>query len=369
MIGESPELLLRRAWDAGAPRPVAAALTAASWAYRLALVARSSGYAVGALRTGRLPCPVVSVGNLTLGGSGKTPLAELVALALRRLGAMPALVSRGYGRKSRGVRIVADGSGIQAGPLEAGDEPLLLAERLPGVPVVVGENRLAAGRVAIERCGATAIVLDDGYQHRTLAKDLDLLVVNGQAPWGNGRLFPRGTLREPLPAIGRASFVVVSEPPDAGALDRIVATVRRHNPAVPVAVGRIEALAAEDKWRGERLPPAGLAGRRLLAFAGLGRPQGFLSTLQALGVLVAGAVEFPDHHWFTPQDLADLVRRGRAAGAEGLVTTEKDWVRLRGFPLGGPLWVLSTRLRLTTGEETLVATLGRLVSRAPAPRA
>jgi tetraacyldisaccharide 4'-kinase len=151
-------------------------------------------------------------------------------------------------------------------------------------------------------------------------------------------------------------------------VDRIAASIRRHNPRAPVAVGRIEPLAAEDKFRGERVAPAALAGRRLLAFAGLARPQGFLATLGELGVLVATTVEYPDHHWFTQEEMAELMRQARALGAEGLITSEKDWARLRGLALTAPLWVLSARLALTAGHPELLEALGRVVPREPAAR-
>lgn len=365
----SPELLLRRVWEHGAPRPVAAALAAASWAYRAALVARETGYAVGALRTGRLPCPVVSIGNITLGGSGKTPLTEVVVRELIGLGSAPAVVSRGYGRRTRGVLVVSDGRSIKADARDAGDEPLLLAERLPGVPVVVGENRLAAGRVAMDACGATAVVLDDGFQHRVVAKDLEVVAVNGEAPWGNGRLFPRGTLREPPAALGRADLVVVTHAHEAGAVERVAAAVRRHNPRAPVLAAALVPLGAEDKASGRRASPAELAGRRLVAVSGLGWPVGFVATLGRLGVDTADTVEFPDHHWYSAADLADLARHARAVGAEGLITTEKDWMRLRGLRLPMPLWVLATELRVVSGHEMLVAALAPLARPATAPRA
>src|SRR5437867_6214613 len=199
-----PEILLRRYWDKPDTPVVTAGLSVLSIGYRIALAIRERAYAWRLLSTGRLPCPVVSVGNITLGGSGKTPMVEQVALGLRELGATPAIVSRGYGRATRGVAIVADREGVRLGPRAAGDEPVLLGERLPGVPVIVGENRYEAARVAVERCGATAIVLDDGFQHRTLEKDLEILVVHGPSPWRNRRPFPRGMLREPLSALRRA---------------------------------------------------------------------------------------------------------------------------------------------------------------------
>ncbi len=362
-----PEILLRRYWENPNTPVVTAGLWALSVGYRLALAVRAQAYHWRFLSTGRLACPVVSVGNITLGGSGKTPMVELVALCLRELGAAPAVVSRGYGRDTRGAHVVADREGGRLGPRAAGDEPVLLAERLPGIPVIVGENRLEASRLAVERCGATAIVLDDGFQHRTLHKDLEILVVNGRAPWGNQCLFPRGMLREPLSALRRADLLVVTNP--AGPLDVQAAagTIRRHNEGAPVLVASYEVVEAQEIGAGLRVSVGELSGRRLLAFAGLGSPSGFADTLTSAGVRVAGLVEYPDHYWFSEGDLRELGRQARATGAEGLITTDKDRVRLRSLTLPSlPIWVLSVRLRLDAGRATLLQTLGRTLASATA---
>jgi tetraacyldisaccharide 4'-kinase len=359
----APEVLLRRYWEDPDTPVVTAGLTALSVAYRAALAVRDRAYRWHLLHTGRLPCPVVSVGNLTLGGSGKTPTVELAVRTLRDAGAVVAVVSRGYGRLTRGVHVVADRDGVRVDARTAGDEPLLLAERLPGVPVVVGENRYEAGRVAVERCGATALVLDDGFQHRTLAKDLEIVVVQGRAPWGNARVFPRGMLREPLSALARAHAVVVTNPAGPEPVEAVTATVRRFNPAAAVLVARYQLQDAIETRSGRRVPVADLAGRRLIAFAGLGSPQGFADTLDGAGVRRVGFVEFPDHHWFTPRDIEELARDARAAGAQGLITTEKDWVRVRDLPPAGmPLWVLPIRLVIESGLETWQRLLARVVT-------
>ena len=362
----APEVLLRRYWEDPDTPVVTAGLSALSVGYRAALRIRDLAYRGGLLRTERLPCAVVSVGNLTLGGSGKTPTVELVVCTLRDLGAVPAVVSRGYGRVSRGVRVVADREGIRADVRTAGDEPRLLAERLPGVVVVVGENRYEAGRVAVEQHGATALVLDDGFQHRTLAKDLEILVVQARAPWGNARVFPRGMLREPLAALVRAHAVVVTNPTDAARVDAVATTVRRFNPTAPVLAASYHYRDAIETGSGRRAPVTELSGRRLMAFAGLGSPRGFADTLDAVGVQRAGLVEFPDHHWFTASDLRELAHDARAAGAEGLITTEKDWIRLRDLPpLPLPLWVLPVRLALESGHEVWQRLLAGVLAAAP----
>ena len=362
-------MLLRRYWDNPDTPVVTAGLSALSLGYRGALRVRDLMYRWKILRTGRLPCAVVSVGNLTLGGSGKTPTVELAVRTLRELGAVPAVVSRGYGRVTRGVHVVADREGVRTDARTAGDEPLLLAERLPGVAVVVGENRYEAGRVAVERLGATALVLDDGFQHRTLAKDLEVLVVQGRAPWGNARVFPRGMLREPLTGLARAHAVVVTNPAGPGPVEAVTAVVRRFNPRAAVLAAQYQHQDAVETRSGRRAPVAELAGRRLMAFAGLGSPQGFADTLDAAGIRRVAFAEFPDHHWFTPADLRELVQDARTAGAEGLITTEKDWVRLRDLPAPPlPLWVLPVRLVLEAGQDVWARLLAGALSSAPLGR-
>ena len=362
-----PEILLRRYWEKPDTPVVTAGLTLLSVGYRVALGIRERAYQWQVLSTGRLACPVISVGNITLGGSGKTPMVELLALSLRELGAQPAILSRGYGRKTRGVHVVADQDGVKLGPREAGDEPVLLAERLPGIPVIVGENRFEAGRVAVQACGATAVLLDDGFQHRTLHKNLEVLVVNGRSPWGNERLFPRGMLREPLSALRRADVVVITNPGDASDVQAAAGTIRRYNERAPVLAGAYEVVEARRIGTDTRVAAGGLEGRRLLAFAGLGSPRGFAETLTASGVNLAGLVEYPDHHWFAESELGELARQAQAIGADGLVTTEKDWVRLRGLGLPTlPLWVVAVRLRIESGFNTLLQTLGRTLDAASA---
>jgi tetraacyldisaccharide 4'-kinase len=326
-------------------------LTVMETGYRGALGAREWLYRRGVLSSRAVRPVVVSIGNVTVGGTGKTPAAELAALTLAALGRAPAIVSRGYRRRSRGVQIVADTASIRLDPEEAGDEPFVLARRLPGVPVVVGSNRHEAARLAVERFGVTAIVLDDGFQHRTLGKDLEIVMVRAAAPWGNGRLLPGGPLREPLSALRRADLIVATGADDAKDIESVRTSVEGHAPGVPVLAA---AYVPAECWRAGRMEPVPLAhldGLRLVAFAGIASPAGFERTLRDVGARVEVFVAFDDHHWYSAADLASLGTRARALGVDGLVTTEKDWARLRALPLPAtPLFVLSIKLALVSGE-------------------
>lgn len=346
----SAALRLVRAWDdADGGRP-SRVVTAIARGYRGLIETREWLYARGVLRSKRLPCPVISVGNLTVGGTGKTPGVELAARTLADLGYRPAVVSRGYGRRTRGIQVVADATSIRLDPEDAGDEPFLLARRLPGVPVVVGSNRREGGRVAIDRFGVTAIVLDDGFQQRTLSKDLEIVMARARNPWGNGRLLPAGPLREPLDALGRAHLVIVVGARECGDARDVASAVSTHAPGVPVLAARYVPIECWDMGARRAVSLATLSGARLIAFAGIGSPPTFERTLTDLGVHVESLIVFADHHWYSRGDLARLHGRVAAAGARGLVTTEKDWVRLRRLPPPDvPLYVVSVRLELLGG--------------------
>ena len=327
-------------------------LAVAGSGYRGLLGAREFLYGRGVLKSRALPCRVVSIGNLTVGGTGKTPAVEVAVHSLTALGHRPAVVSRGYGRSTRGVQVVADAASIRLDPEESGDEPFLLARRLPGIPVVVGSNRHDAARVAIERFGVTAIVLDDGFQHRTLKKDLEIVMARARRPWGNGRLLPAGPLREPLDALSRADLVVATGALDLGDAREVVDTVDEHAPRVPVVTA---ILAPAECWEAGRMRSvrlADLAGKRLAAFAGIAAPAAFAETLQNAGVVVVEDMSaFPDHHWYSSDDLARLDAHADERAVDALITTEKDWVRLRRLRLPRrPLYVLSVRLVVQTGE-------------------
>lgn len=358
------ETRLAKGWEHGFPPGPAQLLAAIGGGYRGLLEAREWLYHRRVLRSRALACPVISVGNLTLGGTGKTPAVELAVQTLCARGHRPAIVSRGYRRRSDGVQVVADAASIRLDAEDAGDEPFLLARRLPGVPVVVGSNRYEAAREAIDRFGVTAIVLDDGFQHRTLRKDLEIVMVRARNPWGNGRLLPGGPLREPLKALRRADLVVVTGAERTEDTSRVAATVATYAPAVPVLAA---GYRPTECWEFDGMRPvelSGLAPKRLVAFAGIGSPVSFVETLASLGVRVEALIAFADHHWYTPRDFKALDERVRALGADGLITTEKDWVRFRRLaPPACPLYAVSVRLVLVSGADVWRAAFERTCSR------
>jgi len=305
--------------------------------YGLAVRLRNLLYDRRWKRVQRVGVPVVSVGNLSVGGTGKTPCVEHVAAFYRGLDLRVAVLSRGYG----------GGGG-------ANDEALLLEDNLPDVPHLQGADRVGLARIAVEELESEVLVLDDGFQHRRLGRDLDVVLLDATAPWGYGGLLPRGLLREPPGSLRRADVVVLTRCDQVGEDDRAALRrqVARLAPAAPLAEAthRPEGLVNGDRAE-EGL--ALLRGRPLAAFCGIGNPESFRRTLADLGGDVRAFRVYPDHHAYTRHDVADLDAWGRAADPEAvLVTTQKDLVKLRLSRLGErPLWALRVRLHLERGRE------------------
>lgn len=284
-------------------------------------------------RAVRLPVPVVSVGNLCWGGAGKTPLVAALAAHLRDRGLAVAILSRGYGRRSHGIQLVSTGAGPLLGPQLAGDEPVELAARLPGVGVIVGEDRVAAGRHALGRLDPApqVLILDDGFSHVRLARDLDLLAFPAADPFAGGRLPPAGRLREPLASARHAHAVLLTGTwagADGGELAAALAPFGFRGPGFASRTTSGPALLE----RGVTLPP----GSRVLLVCGIARPERFAATARAAGFVIAGEQTFADHHDYPETTLASLRASFQASGAAAVLTTAKDAVKLRGR-LGVPL--------------------------------
>lgn len=307
------------------------------------LEARARRYADGRAPAERLERPVVSVGNLTMGGTGKTPFVEHLSRWLLTVGRRPAILSRGYGRRSRDVVVVSSGNGPEVGPDEGGDEPVELARALPGAIVVVAPRRAAAARAAA-RYGPGVYVLDDGFQHLSLRRDLDLLLFDSTDPFGGGHYPPEGRLREPLSAIGRADAVVFTRPragaPPVDALEAIA----RENPEAPRFTARFRAAGFSDANGADCPPPAG----SFVAVCGIARPESFRASLRELGLSPAELLAFPDHRRYDASDVAAVEAAAAVAGPGAVVvTTRKDIVKLAGR-IAAPIFAL--RLEVEVDE-------------------
>jgi tetraacyldisaccharide 4'-kinase len=298
-----------------------------------------------AISSTRADLPVLSIGNLTAGGTGKTTMVAYLARALLGWGRSPAVVSRGYGgRAGRGPVVVSSGAGPRVGPERAGDEPHLLARTLPGVRVVVGSDRIA-GAAAAKDLGADVVILDDGFQHRRLARDLDILLLDAAGPFGNYHLLPAGPLREPISGLARADVVVITRSRPGESFVVLERVVRRYNARCPILRSANHRVGFVDA-SGTRNPRP----ERAVAFCGIGNPASFLADLEAEGVGIVEFHPFPDHHPYTDGEWRRLLDEARGSAC-ALVTTEKDLARL------GPLAaessaVLALRIEAVVHDES-----------------
>jgi tetraacyldisaccharide 4'-kinase len=322
-------------------------LWAASVPYGWVTGLRNRLYDRGWKRSQRVPVPVVSVGTLTLGGTGKTPCVEYLAGFFRAQQRQVAILSRGYG--SRG--------GLN-------DEARVLADNLPDVPHLQGADRVALARRAVEEWHSEVLILDDGFQHRRLARDLDVVLIDASQPWAHGHLFPRGFLREGWSGLGRAGLVVVTRCDQVSADERgrLREAVAHVAPALPVVETVHRPVALVNGAR--ETAPLDRPGGRVAAFCGIGNPDAFRGTLLHLGYAVTAFRSFPDHHAYSAKDLEDLHTWARHLAKDCTVlTTQKDLVKLRLTHLGGhELWAVRIRLHVEAGQDALDRKLAEVVN-------
>ncbi|MFA4901516.1 MAG: tetraacyldisaccharide 4'-kinase [Desulfobaccales bacterium] len=346
---------LQGADDAGPPpnAGLTAAAMIASRFYGLGAGLRRTLYARGLLRTKKLPAPVISVGNITVGGTGKTPVVACLAALWRDRGQRVAILSRGYGGRIQAPTRLSDGERLYRKPPEVGEEPYWLARTLPGVAVYTGACRYAAGLAAWEEFKPDLFLLDDGFQHFQLHRDLDLVLLDAASPFGNGYLLPRGPLREPLTALNAAQTIILTRFDHPRHQANLLAIQKRF-PDKMVLTASISPVRVTSYPGGQAEAPEVVRHRALMAFAGLARPEVFTATLQDLRVDQKGFQPFPDHHNYTPREVHDLAATAQARGAEALITTGKDWARLgERWHEGVPLWVLDVEARLSEPECVL----------------
>jgi tetraacyldisaccharide 4'-kinase len=316
--------------------------------------------------------PVISIGNLTVGGTGKTPVVELLARAIQKEGRQVAVLSRGYKSKRqkrvrfwrkwlariRGEklpqnppRVVSDGVKVLLDSHVAGDEPFMLANNLPGVPVVVDKDRVKAGLYAIEKLGADVLLLDDGLQYIRLKHRLDMVLVDRTQPWGNGFLLPRGTLRESPRHLRRASYIFLTKCDGSDNTD-IIKEIRKHNRVAEIIECRHNAKYLENIHTRERVSLEKLYGAHIGAVSGIAVPESFESGLKKLGARVDATRRFADHHRFTAKDISDFIQRCEKRDVDMIVTTEKDFVRFPSIPVADvPIYFLRVEIEIVSGKE------------------
>ncbi len=324
--------------------------------YELAASFRLWCYTHGLFPTRRLCRPVISVGNLTVGGTGKTPVVMHLVERLTAQGNRVAILSRGYRRRSTASQLlVSDGRQVLVGPEEAGDEPYLIARRCPQAVVAVGSDRYALGLWVLERLPVDCFVLDDGFQHVQLHRDVNLLLVDATDVQGIQAALPVGRLREPLSAAARASAILITRVDEAHGGESVRRLLLDACGSLPPLV-RVGFQAEEflHVGTGKRLPLDAFRGRSALLFSGIGNAESFRVLVAGLGIAVSEMLAFPDHVHYTP-DMVDSIRtRAKAAGADLLVTTEKDADKVA--PLFAPeddCWAVRLRTEILSGQEVL----------------
>jgi tetraacyldisaccharide 4'-kinase len=324
-------------------------LTLLSLPYEWGVRIRTILYSINLWKTKRLPCPVISVGNITVGGTGKTPLVITLAKELMGRGIPMAILSRGYkGEKGSGP-LVSDGKTVLLSQEESGDEPFQMAKALKGIPVLIGKDRFANGQLALERFGVRGLLLDDGYQHLQLHRDLNILLIDSQIGFGDHHLLPRGILREPIHHLHRAHLFILTKVENSEACRPIEKVLQELHPSSPVFHSHYETrglIGPKGEW--EELPF--LKGKKVLAVSGIANPHYFSFLLKKCGMEIVREMTFPDHHHFTPKDLISI--KENTKGLDWIVTTEKDMVKLRNMRLvQPPLRALDIEMKIWEEEE------------------
>lgn len=295
----------------------------------------------------RLHGYTISVGNLTLGGTGKTPMVMAIASEAVKRGFSTCILTRGYKGRANSL-IVSCGKGPEAGWKETGDEPYLMAKKLKDVWIVKDSNRYRGGLLAGQK---DLYILDDGFQHWALYRNLDIVLIDGTNPFGNGRLLPFGPLREPVEALKRASVVVLTkiQEPDPRLLERI----RAINPKAEIYTATVEPIGFQD-IKGHIYPLDFLRGKKAFLFCGIGNPGPFVQTLKNLDIIVTGVKKFRDHHEYSPEELKRLIKKAQKTGAEVLVTTEKDILKLEGLiegEINKNIYSLSIKMQIKDSQR------------------
>jgi tetraacyldisaccharide 4'-kinase len=335
-----------------------------SLVYWLGVVLRNWFFEIGLLKITTVAVPVISVGNLSAGGVGKTPFVELLIGKFLRKSQL-SIVSRGYGRKSNGTVIVGNGTGTFATIEESGDEPLQLAQKYPEAIVIVDEKRVRGARKAIE-LGARLILLDDGFQHRYLHRELNIVLLTAKEILKEDSLLPSGNRREPWTSLERADLVVVTRCADVQEVERVISSGKKRHliPAGVPCIGVTTRLKVFKRGSsGEIVHAALITGKKVIVFSGIGNPESFDELLKNNNITVAKHMVFPDHHWYSENDLQRIVYARTHSGADFILTTEKDAVRLNeeyeAFLESEPVIVAEIQQEILSGEDLITEAIQR----------
>lgn len=320
--------------------------------YGLGYYSRLFLYRSGIFKPKKLKSKVISIGNITLGGTGKTPLVIYLSQKLKERKTKVAVLTRGYKRKKKELIELVEENKNRIPWAEVGDEPYLLASRLHDVPVMVSKDRRTSGVCAEKKYQAEVLILDDGFQHWRLFRDLDIVVIDSTNPFGNSRLFPAGILREPLSSLKRADILVLTKSDQISNKHELIRILRTYNQDAPI-VERVYKINSIETWLDHSLvEEKSLQGKKGLAFSGIGNPVSFEKSLKLLKVEVLKHHQFPDHFFYQKRDILNLEKEAGKLGADFMITTEKDSVRIPIMSdLEIPIYVFKIDLEITEGEE------------------
>ena len=351
----------------------------ASRFYRRAVQFRLWLYRNRVIRDHSIGCLVVSIGNITCGGTGKTPVVEVFARSLSQKGRRVAILSRGYRSRDRSIftklrkkfsskkmevppRVVSDGKNLLLDSVTAGDEPFMLASNLKNVVVLVDKDRVKSGVYAMEEFGTDTLILGDGFQYLNLKAHINILLVDATAPFDNHHVLPRGLLREPIKNIRRADYIFLTKSDGSAKLNHLKAFLRRRNHLAEIIECCHKPQYLEDVFnRGSRLPLEYLKGKKVASISAIANPASFNGFLSELGGNIVEEVHFADHHRYRQQEMIDFINKAKAAGAELIMTTEKDAVRMpRLDRLDIPILVLRVQIDILSGQESFDQCISRI---------
>jgi tetraacyldisaccharide 4'-kinase len=322
--------------------------------YRLVCSLRLTFYRHGIYKQKKLPVRVISVGNITLGGTGKTPLVIYLAEKLKEKNENVAILTRGYKRKKKEMVELTQKTRDKIKWEDAGDEPYLMAQRLSGVPILVSKNRCRSGDYAVGKHDARFLILDDGFQHLKLFRDLDVVVIDSINPFGNGRLLPAGILRESPSSLKRADVFVLTKTDQGSKKNKLIQRLNRLNPKAPIVESVYRIRTVKKLFEGSAINAKELENKPALAFSGIGNPESFESSLRQLRIRILKHRKYPDHFPYSPADVFTLMDEAEGEGADFIITTEKDSVRIPFINrMKIPFYVLKIDLKITSGEKIL----------------
>ena len=333
-----------------------------SWFYRTVIWIRNYCYTIGIFKQKRLPCTVISVGNIVAGGTGKTPAVAALAKLLQSKDFQVGILLRGYKRRSsEKITVVSDSENRLCSREESGDEADMLTRQLPNIPIVVGKQRYLTGKASLDRFKSDILILDDGFQHRQLARDVDILTIDATQPYGTGALLPIGTLREPISAIQRADIILLTRTDAVGTqIADLKTELNRLAPNKPILESAHQPTSLywlNQPEKHSTIPIENLLGKRLLAVCGIGNPDAFVATLEKFNPETVELFAFPDHHVYAESDLQQIQQRMNQCEAEWIITTQKDEQKLASLSTEGPIVVLAIELVITDGEAALMKAL------------